>query len=288
VEAVVKKAYAKINLTLDVTGRRDDGYHTVLSVMQLVDIYDTVTVETHEGKGILLRSGAPYIPCDNRNSAWKAAQAFFRYCRMEPRGLRIAIDKRIPVGAGLGGGSADAAAVLHALNELYDMAIPADKLLEIGADVGADVPFCIMGGTALAEGIGDKLRPLRDMPDCRIVICKPPYSCSTPALYERFDLHRVNKHPDTEGFLSALEEGNLDQMCKRLFNVFENLIPEHSREIFEIKDSMFDSGALGASMTGTGSAIFGIFINCAEAAAARDKLLKVGYDVRLSKPRPGL
>ncbi len=203
---------------------------------------------------------------------------------METRGLSIIIDKRIPISAGLGGGSADAAAVLLALAELFGKDLPFGELLGIGAEVGADVPFCIMGGTALAEGKGEKLSPLRKMPDCDILICKPPYSCSTPALYERYDLQRRNKHPDTDGFLTALDEGDLEQMCRRLFNVFESLLPEHSREIFEIKDSMFDNGALGASMTGTGSAIFGIFSDRGGAAAAGDELMERGYGVWLSRP----
>ncbi len=283
-EAISKKAFAKLNLTLDVTGRTDDDYHTIISVMQLVDIHDIVTIKRRNGSGILLDSGAVFLPSDSRNVAWKAARAFFRSCSIAPGGLSIQIEKNIPVGAGLGGGSADAAAVLAGLNELYETGLPLEKLLSIGASVGADVPFCILGGTALATGIGEILKPLPPMPDCDIVVCKPPYSCSTPAIYQRYDSQRPRERPDTQGFVNALEKGDFSQMCRRLFNVFECLIPEHSRDIFQIKDTMLEFGAQGASMTGTGSAIFGLYDSSGEAQAAKEELVKRGLQAWVSKP----
>ncbi len=286
-DKIIKKAYSKINLTLDVTGLRDDGYHTVGSVMQLISLHDEITLSKLGCEGIKLSSGAYFIPCDKRNSAWKAVEEYYKL-RPDARknGVRISIKKHIPVGGGMGGGSADAAAVLIGMNELFDGGLTKEELCTAGANIGADVPFCILGGTAFASGIGTQLRPLAPMPDCTIVICRPDYSCSTPEIYRRWDLNHRSEHPDHDGFLAALESGNLLQLSRRLFNVFEGLITEHSRDILEIKNVMYDNRSLGASMTGTGSVIFGIFEEPDYAKRAADQLCAMGLKAVVCEPQP--
>ena len=286
-DKIVKKAYSKINLTLDVTGLRDDGYHTVGSVMQMISLHDEITMSKLGSEGIKLSSGAYFIPCDRRNSAWKAAEEFYKLRPDTGKdGVRISVRKHIPVGGGMGGGSADAAAVLIGMNELFDAGLTKEELCAAGAKIGADVPFCILGGTAFAAGIGTELTPLTPLPDCSIVICRPDYSCSTPEIYRRWDKQKRPEHPDHDGFLSSLEKGDLRGITRRLFNVFEGLLPERSGDILEIKNLMYDNGSLGASMTGTGSVIFGIFENESNAKSAADQLCAMGLKAMVCAPQP--
>ena len=263
---LAERAYAKINLTLDVLCKRDDGYHDLRSVMQTVSLCDDVEIDLNTGKPWTLTCDAAGIPRDGRNLAWKAAQAYFDRLGREPDGISIRITKRIPSEAGLAGGSADAAAVLRALNRWADEPLSVDELCAVGAKVGSDVPFCVLGGTALAEGRGERLRKLPDAPELQLVICKPPLAFSTPELYQKLDSIEIGARPDTDAMLRALQSGGPEQIAGLLCNVFEQAVSD--QQIGAIKEALLAQGALGAMMTGSGSAVFGIFRcpNCAKAA----------------------
>lgn len=267
---VQEYAYAKLNLTLDVTAKRDDGYHDMLMVMQTVSITDSVVLEQTGEKGIHAACNFRYIPTDERNLAVRAAGAFLDTIGEEKDGILIRMDKTIPVGAGMAGGSADAAAVLRGMNRLYGSRMNRRDLEKLGEQVGSDVAFCIAGGTSLARGRGEVLEDLTPMPDCAIVVCKPGFSISTPELFRKLDQIGLRTHPDTAGMLSALESGNLKEISMRMFNVFEEVEDRRMRSETEIKHVLLDYGALGAVMTGTGSAVFGVFSDetAAETCAA--------------------
>lgn len=267
---VQEYAYAKLNLTLDVTAKRDDGYHDMLMVMQTVSITDSVVLEQTGEKGIHAACNFRYIPTDERNLAVRAAGAFLDTIGEEKNGILIRMDKTIPVGAGMAGGSADAAAVLRGMNRLYGSRMNRRDLEKLGEQVGSDVAFCIAGGTSLARGRGEVLEDLTPMPDCAIVVCKPGFSISTPELFRKLDQIGLRTHPDTAGMLSALESGNLKEISMRMFNVFEEVEDRRMRSETEIKHVLLDYGALGAVMTGTGSAVFGVFSDetAAETCAA--------------------
>lgn len=252
-------AWAKLNLTLDVLGKREDGYHDLCMVMQSIDLCDRLELERTSDSGIAVKTDLSFLPDDDRNLAAKAARAFFQYTG-EPLGLSIDIRKQIPVCAGMAGGSSDAAAVLRALNELTGAGLPPEKLAEIGAEVGSDVPYCVMGGTALAEGRGEVLTPLPALPQCHVVVCKPAFAISTPELFGRIDSHRIVCRPDTAGMLDALERGELIEVARRMYNVFEDVLPERqAKTVSEIRSILIAEGALGACMSGTGPTVFGLF-----------------------------
>ena len=256
---VQEYAYAKLNLTLDVTAKRDDGYHDMLMVMQTVSVTDSIVLEQTGEKGIRASSNFRYIPTDERNLAVRAAGAYLDAVGEEKNGILIRMDKSIPVGAGMAGGSADAAAVLRGMNRLHGNRMNRRELEKLSEQVGSDVAFCVAGGTALARGRGEVLEDLTPMPDCAIVICKPGFSISTPELFRKLDQTGLRTHPDTAGMLSALESGNLKEISMRMFNVFEEVDDRRMRSEAEIKHVLLDYGALGAVMTGTGSAVFGVF-----------------------------
>ena len=256
---VQEYAYAKLNLTLDVTAKRDDGYHDMLMVMQTVSVTDSIVLEQIGENGIRASSNFRYIPTDERNLAVRAAGAYLDAVGEEKNGILIRMDKSIPVGAGMAGGSADAAAVLRGMNRLHGNRMNRRELEKLGEQVGSDVAFCVAGGTALARGRGEVLEDLTPMPDCAIVICKPGFSISTPELFRKLDQTGLRTHPDTAGMLSALESGNLKEISMRMFNVFEEVDDRRMRSEAEIKHVLLDYGALGAVMTGTGSAVFGVF-----------------------------
>ena len=254
-----EKAYAKLNISLDVMDSRADGYHDMLMVMQTVTLWDDIHIVLNSEGRMSAASNLRFIPADERNLAVKAAIRFFRELGEENTGAHIEMQKRIPVGAGMAGGSADAAAVLRGLNKLYDRKFSLEKLMELGADVGSDVPFCVMGGTALAQGRGEILSPLPPMPECSFVICKPEFSISTPELFRKLDAAPMRRHPDTQGIIQALEDGDLVRICRRMYNVFEDVDDRRMRSVGEIKGALLDSGAISAMMTGTGSAVFGVY-----------------------------
>ena len=282
------KAFAKLNLSLDVLGRLENGYHEMKMVMQTASLCDDVSIRLREDGEITVQSNFGFLPRDGNNIAAKAARAFFAAADMPGAGADITLRKRIPVGAGLGGGSADAAAVLRGLNALYPAPLDGAALEALGETLGSDVPFCVRGGTRLAVGRGERLLPAPEMPPCGIVICKPRFSIRTPDLFARIDSRRSRIHPDTDGLLAAMAAGDLPGVARRMYNVFEDVLPRSCSEIGAIKHALLDAGALGAVMTGTGSAVFGLFpdLACAEAAA---KTLKERWrDCFAAEPMPEL
>lgn len=267
-DSINEKAYAKLNISLDVTNKRADGFHDMVMVMQSVSLADDVCVTLNDTGIVRAKTSFSYIPGDERNLAVKAAKRYLSEISDSEHGAIIEIKKNIPVGAGMGGGSSDAAAVLRAMNKLFNRALSPEKLVEISGDVGSDVPFCVVGGTALAEGRGERLTPLPPLPPCALVILKPEFSISTPELFKKLDTQKTHHHPDTAGIIEALRAGELLPLCRRIFNVFETVDDRRMREEAELKSALLDEGALGAVMTGTGSAVFGIFPDEKEAERA--------------------
>lgn len=253
------QAHAKINLTLDVTGKREDGYHLVKMVMQTLKLHDDVIVRIGTGGGITIESALPWLPKDRRNLAYQAAEAFIKKTQVDAGGVAITLKKRIPVAAGLAGGSADAAAVLLALNKLFGGPMNETQLKETGLLLGADVPYCLTGGTMLAEGIGEELTALAPLPPCKVVLCKPPFSVSTKDIYTRLDTSRMERHPDTAGVIAALRQEDINGVAHRMYNVMEEVCAGLHKEVNEIKHILLECGALGAVMSGSGPTVFGLF-----------------------------
>ena len=253
-------APAKLNLTLDVLGKRPDGYHDMKMVMQSVTLRDELTLTTEPGEGTVLTTDLPFLPVNGDNLAVKAANALRAATGADWGRLSIHIEKHVPVCAGMAGGSSDAAAVLRGLDELAGLGLDRDRLAEIGQQVGSDVPYCVWGGTALAEGRGEVLTPLPALPDCWIVIAKPRFAVSTPQLFRQLDGKKVRCRPDTPGMLAALEAHDLGGVARRVFNIFEAVLPDDRRgQVEELKNCLIHQGALGACMSGTGPTVFGIF-----------------------------
>ena len=268
-----EKAYAKLNISLDVAERRADGYHDMTMVMQTVSLCDDVRIDFNDTGRVQAKSNLHFVPGDERNLAVRAGLQYLRAVGEAGQGMLITLDKRVPVGAGMGGGSSDAAAVLRALNRHYGGLSP-EALETLSTAVGSDVPFCVRGGTALATGRGEKLESLPDMPDCEFLICKPDFSVSTPELFRKLDQTGIRCHPDTAGIVEALRGGDLDSICRRMYNVFEDVDDRRLRAVKEIKGRLLDCGALGSIMTGTGSAVFGVFRLGSISDAASDDLRK--------------
>ncbi len=277
-------AFAKINLTLDVLGKRPDGYHDLKSVMQTISIRDDIEIDIGTGKPWCLKCDKEDIPCDGRNLAWKAARIYLDAMEKDPDGLEIRITKRIPSQAGLGGGSADAAAVLRALNRHYGEPLSILALAELGAQVGSDVPFCTLCGTAMVEGRGEKLHRLPDMPECVFVVCKPDFSASTPELYRKLDEAGIGMHPNNQAMESALLAGDLGKIAENVFNVFDPVVTAEHLELNYIKSICHSYGALAQQMTGSGSAVFAIMPSF-EYAAVVCSMLKENYpNIFIAKP----
>lgn len=277
-------AYAKLNLTLDVLGKREDGYHDLQSVMQTISIRDDIEIDIGTGKPWKLLCSQEGIPTDESNLAWKAAKIYCDTMKKDPNGLEIRILKRIPSGAGMGGGSADAAAVLRALNRHYGEPLSIFALAELGAQVGSDVPFCVVCGTAMVEGRGERLRKLPDMPDCIFVVVKPEFSVSTPELYKKIDSVTIAHRPDNKAMESALLAGDLEKVVANVCNVFDSVVTEDHMELNYIKSLLHQYGAVGYQMTGSGSAVFGI-VSEFEVAAVLCNMLKSSYpQVFIGKP----
>lgn len=266
------RARAKINLTLDVTGRREDGYHTVEMVMQSIALHDTVRVTTIHGekkpRGIVLSCSLPFLPTDERNLAYRAAELFYKETGALLETCEIHIEKRIPVAAGLAGGSTDAAAVLRALNALHTAGLTDDELCEMGLKLGADVPFCLRGGTMLAQGIGEELSLLPDMPHCWVVLCKPPFAVPTKEVYQEIDSVPLTQRPDTDGMIKALESCDYKGVCDRLMNVMETVTATKHRQIDEIRSVLRENGADATLMSGSGPTVYGLFSDRIAADAA--------------------
>jgi len=280
-----ESAFAKVNLTLDVLDKRPDGYHDIKSIMQSISLRDDIEIDVGTGLPWRLICDKDGIPTDERNLAWKAAKVFCDAIGKDPDGLEIRIVKRIPSEAGLGGGSADAAAVLRALNRHYGYPLSILALAELGAQVGSDVPFCTICGTVMAEGRGERLRKLPDMPeDCCFVICKPDFSSSTPELYKKLDEKVIAKRPDHQAMESALLAGDLGKIAENLYNVFDPIVTEEHLEINYIKSIFNSYGAVGFQMTGSGSAVFAI-VESFEYAAVICNMLRENYpNIYIAKP----
>lgn len=262
------KAYAKLNLSLDVLGRRDDGFHDLRMVMQSVALHDDVLVVLNREGKFSAQTDRRYLPCDERNIAVRAAKLFLAETGRAGLGAHVRLRKRIPVCAGLGGGSSDAAAVLRALNALTGAGLDGKTLAGLGERLGSDVPYCVAGGTMLAEGRGERLTPLPPLARTDVVICKPGFPISTPELFARVDGRTSRCRPDTEGILAALAQGDRARLARRMYNVFEDVLDRRAGEINAIKSTLLDHGALGAVMSGTGSAVFGLFPDRAHAERA--------------------
>ena len=274
------KAHAKINLGLDITGRRPNGYHDVSMIMQSLTVHDVITLEAVRRTGeeeppVAITTNLRYIPTDRSNLVWKAAEALMTKAGVTDR-VAIDLKKRIPVAAGLGGGSADAAVVLKGVNRLFNLGYDEASLREIGAGIGADVPFCLMEGTAHAGGIGEILTPLAPIKNCGILLAKPPFSISTKKVYEDYDSLEAVDHPDIEALKEALVSGDLTALGSRLGNVLETVTETAHPVIGELKAAMMRLGALGALMSGSGPTVFGLFKTRQEAAEA-GRALKADY-----------
>lgn len=269
------KALAKINLGLDVLGRREDGYHDVRMIMQTIHLYDRVEMKKTKSPQIHVETNLFYLPVDENNLVFKAAKLMKEEFRIK-EGVRITLQKFIPVAAGLAGGSSDAAAVMVGMNRMFNLGVKQSRLMELGQKIGADVPFCIMRGTALAEGIGEKLTPLPPMPKCPILIAKPAISVSTKHVYENLKLNDFTEHPKIDKLMEELEKKNLAGIASNMGNILESVtIPEYP-VIREIKKLMKENGALGAMMSGSGPTVFGLFQNEKDIRKAYDAMKQSG------------
>lgn len=277
-------AFAKVNLTLDVLGKREDGYHDLSSVMQTISLRDDVEIDVGTGAPWRLLCTREDIPTDETNLAWKAAKVFCENLKIDPNGIEIRIVKRIPSEAGLGGGSADAAAVLRALNRHYNSPLSILALAELGAQVGSDVPFCVLCGTAMVEGRGERLRKLPNLPECVFVVCKPEFSASTPELYKKLDSTAIAKRPDQRAMESALLAGDIGAVAENLCNVFDPVVTAEHLELNYIKSIFNSYGALGMQMTGSGSAVFAIMPSFEFAAVACNMLRENYPNIYLAMP----
>ena len=269
------KAYAKINLGLDVVRKREDGYHEVRMIMQTIRMYDQLDMRKSVEPGIHLTTNKKYIPVDENNLVWRAAKLMMDTCGIM-EGVSIHLHKVIPVAAGMAGGSSDAAATLVGMNRLFHCGLSKEKLMELGVQIGADVPYCVLRGTALAEGIGEKLTVLPPMPDCWILIGKPGISVSTKYVYTTLDLNTDTVHPDIDGMKKALEDGNLYGITERMGNVLQDVTIPAYPEVERIKEQMKTLGAVNAMMSGSGPTVFGIFDNEEKAQKACQKLRESG------------
>lgn len=252
------KAKAKINLGLDVVRKREDGYHEVRMIMQMINLYDKITLRKKTEPGITVTANLSYLPVNEDNLVYRAAKLLMDEFQVDG-GLEIELQKYIPVAAGMAGGSTDAAAVMVGVNRIFQLGLNKKQLMERGVKIGADVPFCIMRGTALAEGIGEELTPLPAMPHCSLVIAKPKIHVSTKFVYGNLKVGELTEHPDIDGQVQALRKNNLEQLVTRMGNVLETVTIPAYPVIDEIKHTMMKYGAMGAMMSGSGPTVFGIF-----------------------------
>ena len=265
------RALAKINLGLDVTGKREDGYHEVRMVMQTIQMYDQLEIKESKEPGIRLTTNLPFLPCNDGNLVYKAAKILMDEFDIR-QGVDMNLTKFIPVAAGMAGGSSDAAAALVGINRLFKLGLSQKELMDRAVNIGADVPYCVMRGTALAEGIGEKLTRITQVPDCFVLIGKPGINVSTKAAYESLQLDKISSHPDIDGMIGDIERGDLLAMTQKMGNVFEPGIIEKYPVIGEIKALMESHGALKAMMSGSGPTVFGIFDDREKMDAAAEVL----------------
>lgn len=265
------RAMGKINLGLDVLGKRDDGYHEVRMIMQSVRVYDRIILTKTKEEGITVKTNRAYLPTDENNLVYKAAKLLMDEFGIEG-GIDIDLKKFIPVAAGMAGGSSDAAAVLHGMNRMYNLRLSEEQLMKRGVTIGADIPFCIMRGTVLSEGIGEILTPLKSTPPCHLVIAKPGISVSTKQVYEALDMAKDIEHPDIDGMIAAINEGDIKKLAGLMSNVLETVTGNDYPIIGQLEDYMKEHGALGAIMSGSGPTVFGIYDDEAAARATYEGL----------------
>lgn len=272
-----RKAYAKINIALDVVGKREDGYHLLRMIMQTVDIYDLIEVKKNNINEIRILTNKYYLPTDERNLAYKAAKIFIENFKIKS-GVDINIKKNIPVCAGMAGGSTDAATVLYLMNKVFNINAKNEELEKVALKIGADVPYCIEGGTALCEGVGEKITKLKDFKDKILVVVKPNFGVSTKEVYGELDINKVYKHVSVEGIIRDMENDNLYGVCSKMKNILENVTIKKHRVLREIKDELRRYGAVGAMMSGSGPTIFGFFDDMLTAQRAYEEMkVRYGY-----------
>lgn len=283
--SITLKAYAKINLGLDVLSKRTDGYHDVCMIMQSIDLYDTLTIKKSAERTILVETNLSYLPNNQKNLVYRAAELFLE-AFPQNMGVKMDLKKRIPVAAGLAGGSSDAAAALCGLNELFETGLSDEELMKFGVILGADVPYCIMLGTALSEGIGELLTPIKQMPYCDILLVKPNISVSTKYVYDNLKLDSTIPHPDILSMRRAIEEGNLAGLTNSMDNILQTVTIKDYPIITKIKEKMILHGAMTSLMSGSGPTVFGIFSDhrLAEKAFHYFKNSNFGKQVFLTRP----
>lgn len=275
------KAYAKINIALDVVGKREDGYHLLRMIMQSVDLYDTITIDKIDS-GIKLKCNKHYVPTDERNLAYKAAKLFMETYSIE-EGVQIDLIKNIPVSAGLAGGSTDAAGVLKLMNKIFNINASEDELKSLGLKLGADVPYCISGGTALCEGIGEKITQLKPFKDKILVLIKPPFGVSTKEVYKEFNLSKAIFHPKIEELIKAMEKDDIYFVSDNMKNLLENVTLKKHRVITNIKEEVKSTGSIGTMMSGSGPTVFAFFDDMLKAQMCYDNMKKKYKDVFITR-----
>jgi 4-diphosphocytidyl-2-C-methyl-D-erythritol kinase len=276
------KSYAKVNLSLDVVGKREDGYHILKMIMQSIDLCDYVNIEKTLD-GITISCDKEYVPTDSRNLAYKAAQLFLDSYEIESNGVHIDIVKNIPVSAGLAGGSSNAAAVLKGMRDMYRPTVTDEELMKLGLKIGADVPYCICGGTALCEGIGEIITPLEPFENQIMVLVKPPFGVSTKEIYGRLEINKIYRHPDTIAILNGIKSKSLKNVCRNMKNILENVTLKKHPLIRKIKMEMLELGACGALMSGSGPTVFAFFKHSKEAQLCFEKMKLKYKEVFLTK-----
>ena len=276
------KVAAKINLMLDILKKLDNGYHSLFMIMQSVDLFDIVSVEKNTENKIIVKCDTEGVPCNEKNIAHKCAKAFCNACDIKEQGITIEIEKNIPMAAGTAGGSADGAGVLYCLNKIYNTNLTITQLAEIGGKVGADIPFSLTGGTAIALNTGDVIAPVKDLPECYIVLCKPDQDVSTPEAYAQLDALTRVRHLDRVSMIEAVANGDYEKMCTYCGNVFEQAVEVPKRP--HIKGVMRKSGADACCMSGSGPTVFGLFSDKEKAEDCYNKLIKKYDNVYLCKP----
>lgn len=275
------KAYAKVNIALDVVGKREDGYHLLKMIMQRIELYDEIEVKKI-ASGIKIECNKPFIPTDERNLAYKAAKLFADNYNIKS-GIHIKIDKNIPVAAGLAGGSADCAEVLKLMNKLFNINATEEELMELGVKLGADVPYCIKGGTALCEGIGEKITELSPFKNHIVLLIKPNFGVSTKDVYKSFDINKARIHPNTKLLIQKMKENNINDVSNNMKNLLENVTIRKHRSIFGIKQLLISKGALGAMMSGSGPTVFAFFDDMQVARKCYDEMKEKYNDVYLTR-----
>lgn len=284
-KSIQLNAYAKINLGLDVIGKRPDGYHEVRMIMQTIGLHDKLSINTIHNPNIKMKTNLPFLPVNDKNIVYKAVSLIKEKYQIK-EGIYINLKKRIPVSAGLAGGSTDAAAALIGMNKLFDLDLSLEDLMDIGVTLGADVPYCLIGGTALSEGIGEKLTSLPPFPDSNILIVKPNINVSTKKIYGNFDLSKVENHPNIDGIITGIKDNNLQEATNHFANVLETVTVKMHPKINIIKETMLNQGALTSLMSGSGPTVFGIFDDNKKAQDAfyHFKTSNFRYRVFLTKP----